>query len=270
MKRAVLYLLFSAVLSNAVECFDGRTTVSIPDRSLPLVGYTVRNVTRSTFDCKHAYKRYKASHIQLAEPYTQPAHVNTRQKDGYPPYLFVLAITGIIVGVWIIVRVIRHNENDADFQVQSNKCRNTDDSPKYYRQVHPVKSLAELSNEYSENLNKLEQEREQNGFHEPVEHNHCMSPARQNTAYEMLLNTYEWKQCRQKVLSTKGRVCEWCGSHRRLQVHHKYYLKYPDGSHVRPWEYNIDAFLVLCRNCHEKAHQKYTIKSYFVNSDYTA
>ena len=84
-------------------------------------------------------------------------------------------------------------------------------------------------------------------------------------AYELLLERPEWKAYRLAVLAERGELCEWCGSNKNLQVHHKFYLKYPNGKHILPWEYNINCLLVLCNDCHTKAHKKYKIKSYYVS-----
>jgi len=81
--------------------------------------------------------------------------------------------------------------------------------------------------------------------------------------YENLLRTNEWHSKRKEILEKRGCKCEWCGSHTQLQLHHKYYLKYPDGEKINPWDYPDDAFVVLCNTCHEKAHKKYKIKTYY-------
>lgn len=81
--------------------------------------------------------------------------------------------------------------------------------------------------------------------------------------YEALLNTDEWKNKRKEIFEKRGNKCEWCGCTNHLQLHHKYYLKYPNGEKIEPWDYKDDAFLVLCNYCHEKAHKKYKIKTYY-------
>ena len=81
--------------------------------------------------------------------------------------------------------------------------------------------------------------------------------------YREDLNDERWKRKREKILKRDGYKCRWCGSIDDLQVHHKYYNKYPDGSRVRAWDYPDDALIVLCRDCHEKYHSKYKNKSYY-------
>ena len=121
--------------------------------------------------------------------------------------------------------------------------------------------------EYYESLEKIEQKRVKNGFYEIPKSEHVNNSLNKTkTAYELLLERPEWKAYRLKVLAEKGEKCEWCGSTNKiLQVHHKFYLKYPNGKHILPWEYNINCLLVLCNDCHTKAHKKYKIKSYYVS-----
>ena len=82
-------------------------------------------------------------------------------------------------------------------------------------------------------------------------------------SYREDLNDERWKMKREKILKRDGYKCRWCGSIDKLDVHHKYYNKYPDGSRVRAWDYPDDALIVLCRDCHEKYHSKYKNKSYY-------
>lgn len=85
-----------------------------------------------------------------------------------------------------------------------------------------------------------------------------------NTGYNAILDSPEWKACREWVFSNKGRYCAYCKGIQNLRVHHKYYLKYPDGEHIKPWEYNIDCYMVLCDDCHKKVHEEYQIKTYYI------
>lgn len=67
--------------------------------------------------------------------------------------------------------------------------------------------------------------------------------------YNNLLKDKRWLKKREAVLNAKGHVCSQCGSKCNLQVHHLHY-KYGR----MPWEYPISNFVVLCENCHKKAH----------------
>ena len=82
-------------------------------------------------------------------------------------------------------------------------------------------------------------------------------------SYREDLNDERWKMKREKILKRDGYKCRWCGCIDKLDVHHKYYNKYPDGSRVRTWDYPDDALIVLCRDCHEKYHSKNKVKSYY-------
>jgi hypothetical protein len=81
--------------------------------------------------------------------------------------------------------------------------------------------------------------------------------------YESLLRTDEWKRKRKEILERDGNRCKWCGSSNNLQIHHRYYEKYPNGKKVKPWDYPNEALITLCDECHKKAHEKYKIKSYY-------
>lgn len=81
--------------------------------------------------------------------------------------------------------------------------------------------------------------------------------------YEALLKTDEWYNKRKEILERDGNKCKWCGSTNNLQIHHRYYEKYPNGEKVKPWDYQNEALITLCDECHKKAHKKYKIKSYY-------
>ena len=50
---------------------------------------------------------------------------------------------------------------------------------------------------------------------------------------------------RDYILQRDRYVCQYCGSEINLQVHHKYYNKYPYGEMVKPWDYPNTAFITL-------------------------
>lgn len=81
--------------------------------------------------------------------------------------------------------------------------------------------------------------------------------------YESLLENPKWENKRQKILNRDKHKCVYCGSDIILQVHHKYYEKYPDGTHPKPWDYPDDALVTVCKNCHEEIHAAKKIKSYY-------
>lgn len=81
--------------------------------------------------------------------------------------------------------------------------------------------------------------------------------------YHKDLESDQWKVKREKILSRDGYKCQWCGSKTNLQVHHKYYNKYPNGERVRAWDYPDSALITLCRSCHKRYHQVYQVNSYY-------
>lgn len=93
--------------------------------------------------------------------------------------------------------------------------------------------------------------------------NDAYKPVTWKDSYREDLNDERWKMKREKILKSDGYKCRWCGNIDKLDVHHKYYNKYPDGSRVRAWDYPDDALIVLCHDCHEKYHSKYKNKSYY-------
>lgn len=89
------------------------------------------------------------------------------------------------------------------------------------------------------------------------------SNGNKNLSYEDLLKTKEWSQKRLKILNRDNHKCVYCGKTYSLQVHHKYYSKYPNGLRVYPWNYPDDALITLCDECHKKVHNKKKIKTYY-------
>jgi hypothetical protein len=83
------------------------------------------------------------------------------------------------------------------------------------------------------------------------------------SSYEYLLNDNRWKEKRKEILERDNYTCQCCGNKSNLNVHHKYYVKYPNGCRADPWNYPNKALITLCENCHKKAHQKYKVKTYY-------
>ena len=316
MKRIIIYLIFLISFSNAIQCYNGKTYVDIPESKLSEVRYTEYNITHSSFDCKIAYKRYlkvkETEQVNVSNVTKSEKVEEEPSKIGFLLPICLLVIVGVI---WLIKNVIKNEQQDEwnlpvqkeqvkqkeTVSVQKETDKTWNDLSEYYESLEKIdqerqkkeqsyfdtivekepikqketvsvqketdKTWNDLSKEYSENLRKLEQERVKNGFYEIPKSEHVNNSLNKTkTAYELLLERPEWKTYRLKVLAEKGKKCEWCGSTNKiLQVHHKFYLKYPDGKHILPWEYNINCLLVLCNDCHTKAHKKYKIKSYYVS-----
>lgn len=263
MKRIIIYLIFLISFSNAIQCYNGKTYVDIPESKLSEVGYTEYNITHSSFDCKVAYKRYLK--IKEIEPVNVSYVIKNEKVEEEPSkigsFLPICLLVLIVFIIWLIKNIIREEPQDEwNLPVQKEPIKPKNNSIK----TEYIKSWNDLSKEYSENLRKLEEERVKNGFYEiPKLVNDSLDKTKSD--YELLLERPEWKAYRLAVLAERGEKCEWCGSNKILQVHHKFYLKYPDGKHILPWEYNINCLLVLCKDCHEKAHKNYKIKTYYTS-----
>ena len=89
----------------------------------------------------------------------------------------------------------------------------------------------------------------------------------QTTTYESLLQTPQWKEKRSVILIRDHNQCQYCGNRYDLQIHHKYYSKYPNGQKVNPWNYPEDALITLCDSCHKKVHGRKKIKFYYRKYD---
>ncbi len=76
------------------------------------------------------------------------------------------------------------------------------------------------------------------------------------------LNDERWKMKREKILKIHSYRCP-CGSRKNLQIHHKYYNRYPDGSWARAWDYPDNALMVLCCDCHKKYHKNHKSPIYY-------
>jgi len=81
--------------------------------------------------------------------------------------------------------------------------------------------------------------------------------------YSKLLQDERWKEKRRKIISRDRCRCTWCGSDSNLQVHHKYYEKFPNNDFVDPWDYPDESLVTLCEKCHKKAHEKYGTRVYY-------
>lgn len=86
---------------------------------------------------------------------------------------------------------------------------------------------------------------------------------KQDPDYNYLLQRPEWIYKAIRIKERDGHCCKYCGNVCNLQVHHKYYSRYPNGMKVMPWNYPDDALITLCQNCHEKVHKTKKIKLYY-------
>jgi len=74
---------------------------------------------------------------------------------------------------------------------------------------------------------------------------------------ERYLNSAKWKNKRQQVLNRDNYACQSCGSI-ATEVHHLHYRNFGNEP--------LDELISLCRECHEKIHEKH---GYFnIKDDY--
>jgi 5-methylcytosine-specific restriction endonuclease McrA len=67
--------------------------------------------------------------------------------------------------------------------------------------------------------------------------------------YNEQLQDDKWKSFRRFIFTVRGCKCEMCGATEKLQVHHPNYIK-----GRKAWEYTCNEVVVLCEQCHRKAH----------------
>ena len=325
MKKLIVCLIFLISFANAIQCYNGKNYVDIPESKLSEIGYTKYNITHSKFDCKIAYKRYLK--IKEIEPvnvsYVTKDEKNKLEKEPSKiGSLYLCFLVIIVCVIWIIKNVVKDETQDERYSVTKQKEivsvkkeheKFWNDLSKYSENLEQVKtetvkSWYDLSREYSENLRKLEEERQKNekayfdaisGKNYPVKteeqvkseddsfddywnnilglsdddsenlRNPVKSIQKINKTYDELLTKQEWYDFRNKVINDRGYVCEFCKKKHNLQVHHKLYYKKPDKEKIEPWLYNMDEVLLLCDNCHKLAHKKNKIKVYYISyADY--
>lgn len=77
-------------------------------------------------------------------------------------------------------------------------------------------------------------------------------------SYLELLRDPRWQKVRLETMQRAGFACERCGDKETtLNVHHKNYKR-----DRAPWEYEMNNYVCLCRDCHEIVHeQKETINN---------
>lgn len=84
-----------------------------------------------------------------------------------------------------------------------------------------------------------------------------------NKTYAEKLRHPKWQKKRLQVLEKFNFKCLMCEDEEtELHVHHKSYL--PD---TEPWEYPIDNFEVLCKNCHFIVEQEKTTDTEIIKID---
>jgi hypothetical protein len=167
------------------------------------------------------------------------------EKEQLLAYLWVSIIFICIILFIIIVFLSNDNKND-------NKNEYTNNTTSYKQ-----------NNSYYDNPLKYKEEYDSNSPKYINYDNNVVNTSKYTSKYDKFLHDDRWYAKRRKILDRDNHKCQWCGKTTNLQVHHKYYNVYPNGKHPEPWDYPDDALMTLCRDCHTKYHEKYTVKQYY-------
>ena len=258
MKKIIVCLIFLISFANAIQCYNGKTYVDIPETKLSDIGYTKYNITHSHFDCKMAYKRYlKVKEIEPVNVSYITKSENEKLEEPSKTGFFYLCLIVVIVGViWLLKNVIKDEPQDEWYSVTQKE------------QIKPkesVKSEDDSFDDYWNNILDYISDDDNENLRNPAK-----SVQKFNKTYDELLTKQEWYNFRKKVIYDKGGyVCEFCKKKHNLQVHHKLYYKKPDKEKIEPWLYNMDEVLLLCDDCHKSIHKKNKIKVYYISyADY--
>ena len=179
MKKLIVCLIFLISFANAIQCYNGKTYVDIPESKLSEIGYTKYNITHSKFNCKIAYKRYlKIKKIETVNVSQVTESEKLEEGPGKIGSILPICLLVIIVCIiWIIKIAVQKEQQDLYSVVQKEPIKPENDSvktepskfwndlSKYSENLEQVKtetvkSWYDLSREYSENLRKLEEERQ--------------------------------------------------------------------------------------------------------------
>lgn len=264
MKKFIICLIFLILFANAIQCYNGKTYVDIPETKLSDLGYTKYNITHSNFDCKMAYKRYlKVKEIEPVNvSYVTKDEKNEIEEPNKISYFYLCLLVIIVGAIWLIKNVIKDEPQDewcSASQKEQIKPTNT------VKTVEPVKTEDDSFDDYWNNILGYISDDDNENLRNPVK-----SVQKINNTYDELLTKQEWYDFRKKVIYDKGGyVCEFCKKKHNLQVHHKLYYKKPDKEKIEPWLYNMDEVLLLCDDCHKSVHKKNKIKVYYLSyTDY--
>lgn len=155
MKKVIVCLIFLISFANAIQCYNGKTYVDIPESKLSDLGYTKYNITHSSFDCKMAYKRYLK--VKEIEPVNVSYVIKDEKNEIKEPSkigsLYICLLVIIVGVIWLIKNVIKDEPQDEWYSASQKE------------QVKPTGtvSIQKVPEEYYRNWNdlkKLEDERQ--------------------------------------------------------------------------------------------------------------
>jgi len=83
--------------------------------------------------------------------------------------------------------------------------------------------------------------------------------------YQELLHSPLWIKRRNEILSRDENTCQFCGAQDKyLHVHHRYYAQ-----DRMPWEYDDDALVTLCEDCHTHIHEALSFEDIHIGDLFT-
>ena len=65
-----------------------------------------------------------------------------------------------------------------------------------------------------------------------------------------------WRQRAEEIKALDGNACQFCGSHKRLTVHH---WRYDEDLDI--WDYEDCDLITLCWDCHQNEHYYTSIEN---------
>lgn len=71
------------------------------------------------------------------------------------------------------------------------------------------------------------------------------------TSYAEVLKNGNWQRKRLEIMQRDGFKCGICDAENNLHVHHLYYEK-----GRKPWEYENNALVTVCAECHDILHNQ--------------
>jgi hypothetical protein len=176
----------------------------------------------------------------------------------------VIALYWIGVAYMLLV-VIINKINEAESKIKHNTTKSTNNIEAQNR-IQPPKEI----NRKNEDDTKRENKEIKLLHRSWIDHNekkvfkNCTlldlldDNSINSITYSMLLNSFEWKYKRFRILVRDKFECQDCHEKsNQLHVHHLYYIK-----DTMPWEIDEKALISLCKNCHAKRHEKENIKVY--------
>jgi 5-methylcytosine-specific restriction endonuclease McrA len=84
-----------------------------------------------------------------------------------------------------------------------------------------------------------------------------------NPDYSALLETAEWKELREAIISRDRGKCRHCGKTTNLHVHHRqYHFNSRTNEFVKPWSYPSNLLVTLCSICHMNGHKEFNIPTF--------